>query len=135
MRDVDCFSLVFNDELIWGDTATRIILERKPCGSERPPQNRHRVPFSSASSLQHCLTRRSTMYEETWYTYVSDSHKRDDASSQDTKHQRRESLLKQTNVSPPLARSRNCTNGRSREQAKYLTLRVQSWNYLREVPD
>jgi hypothetical protein len=41
------------------------------------------------------------MYEDAWYTYVSDSHKKDDASTQGTKHRRKESLLKQTNVTPP----------------------------------
>ena len=72
-------------------------------GSERPPQNRHRVPFPSASSLQHGVTRQLTMYEETWYTYVSDSHKRDEVSTQDIKHRQKESLLKQTNVSLPFS--------------------------------
>lgn len=37
------------------------------------------------------------MYEDSWYSYVPESHsKRDDAS----KHQRRESLLKQQDVRP-----------------------------------
>jgi hypothetical protein len=40
------------------------------------------------------------MYEDSWYSYVPELHtKRVDASSQASKHHRRESLLKQINVS------------------------------------
>ena len=133
MLDVVCFSLVFNDELIRERYGDRIDPRAKALWG---PSAHHKIGIVFPFHQPHPFsTRQSTMYEETWYTYVSDSHKRDDASTQDAKHRRKESLLKQTNVSPLLARSWNCTNGRSREQAKYLTLRVQSWNYLREVPD
>ncbi|KAG9230428.1 Sec34-like family-domain-containing protein [Amylocarpus encephaloides] len=37
------------------------------------------------------------MYEDSWYTFVQEPSKRDDAASHTSKHRRRESLLKQTN--------------------------------------
>ncbi|XMA13988.1 hypothetical protein WAI453_006779 [Rhynchosporium graminicola] len=42
------------------------------------------------------------MYEDSWYTYVPDSNpKNDEPASQSSNHRRRESLLKQPNVSRP----------------------------------
>jgi hypothetical protein len=49
---------------------------------------------------QYRAKKQTTMYEDSWYAFVPDSHKKDDVSAQGTKHRRKESLLKQTNVSP-----------------------------------
>lgn len=40
------------------------------------------------------------MYEDSWYTYVPD-HPKEDAGANSSRHGRRESLLKQSNVRLP----------------------------------
>jgi len=39
------------------------------------------------------------MYEDTWYSYTPEQHKRDEVSPDISRHRRKESLLKQPNVS------------------------------------
>jgi hypothetical protein len=68
--------------------------------SERPTTKSLRVSKSISLSFNIERKKQTTMYEDSWYAFVPDSHKKDDVSAQGTKHRQKESLLKQTNVSP-----------------------------------
>ena len=66
---------------------------------------RRAVPYFSVFSLSARgtskvnLGERTVMYEDSWYSFVPElPSKKDDASSQSSKHNRRESLLRQANV-------------------------------------
>jgi hypothetical protein len=68
-------------------------------GPSVQPQNRIVFPFHQPSA-HSSVKIQTAMYEDSWYTYVPDSHKKEDVSTHSAKHRRKESLLKQTNVSP-----------------------------------
>jgi len=52
------------------------------------------------TTLQHNETS-DKMYEDTWYSYTPEQYnKKDEVFSHSSKHRRKESLLKQPNVSP-----------------------------------
>jgi len=62
------------------------------------------VRILSASPFRYWLDFTQRMYDDSWYSFVPESHsKKEDVSSQVSKHRRNQSSVKQTNVSPFLS--------------------------------
>ncbi|KAE9369624.1 Sec34-domain-containing protein [Stipitochalara longipes BDJ] len=80
------------------------------------------------------------MYEDSWYSYVPDSHKKEDVSAHGTKHRRKESLLKQTNggsqtpdPSDPIMELFEETSGLKSPPQATLARRAKSYSDFYEV--